>query len=279
MGVLDEILAHKRAELAARRARRPTGALEAECRGLPPARDLAAALRRRQGRRVALIAEVKKASPSQGVLRAELDPARQAAAYAAAGAAAVSVLTDEKYFRGSLDDLVAVRRTVPVPVLRKEFVVDEYQLWESRAAGADAVLLIAAALDDRALVDLYCAAKGIGLETLVEAHTPSELERVLGLGAPVVGVNNRDLQSLETDLGVSLALLPTIPPGPLAVSESGISTRDDVERLVRVGADAVLVGEALVTAADPRAKVRELSLAPVAPPASPPRARPTEGEG
>ncbi|HLF49895.1 MAG TPA: indole-3-glycerol phosphate synthase TrpC, partial [Methylomirabilota bacterium] len=147
MGVLDDILSHKRSELAGRRARRPLGALESDCRGLPAALDFDAALRPRSGQRVRLIAEVKKASPSQGVIKSDLDPVTQARAYAEAGAAAVSVLTDERYFRGSLDDLVAVRRQVPVPVLRKDFVVDEYQLWESRAAGADAVLLIVAALD------------------------------------------------------------------------------------------------------------------------------------
>jgi indole-3-glycerol phosphate synthase len=260
MGVLDDIVIHKRAELVERRARRPLGALEGDCRRLPPALDFEAALRPAAGQRVRLIAEVKKASPSQGVIRADLDPAAQAEIYAGAGAAAVSVLTDAKYFHGSLEDLVAVRRAVRVPILRKEFIVDEYQLWESRAAGADAVLLIAAALDGAALGDLLHAAKGVGLGTLVEVHTAGELEEAVRVGAPVIGVNNRDLQRLTTTLETSLNLLPRIPPGPVAVSESGIFSATDVERVVRAGAHAVLVGEALLKAPDVRAKMRELML-------------------
>src|SRR5689334_16051079 len=165
MAVLDETVAHKRAEVAALKARRWVGAAAAACRGLAPARDFEAALRPPPGTRVRLIAEVKRASPSQGLFRADLDPIAQASTYAAAGAAAVSVLTDARYFHGSLDDLVRVRAAVPVPVLRKEFIVDEYQLWEAREAGADAVLLIVAALEDAALRDLLGAAEGAGLAT------------------------------------------------------------------------------------------------------------------
>jgi indole-3-glycerol phosphate synthase len=209
---------------------------------------------------VRLIAEVKRASPSQGLFRADLDPIAQASTYAAAGAAAVSVLTDARYFHGSLDDLVRVRRAVPVPVLRKEFIVDEYQLWEAREAGADAVLLIVAALEDAALRDLLGAAKGAGLATLVEVHTAGELDRALRLGAPVIGINNRDLQTLTTTLAPSLALLPQIPPGPIAVSESGLRTGADVAQVVAAGAHAVLVGETLLRADDVAAKVRELTL-------------------
>lgn len=260
MGVLDEIIAHKRSELAERRGRRPLSDLQAASRALPPAREFAAALRPRAPRRVSLIAEVKRASPSQGILDAALDPVAQARRYARAGAAAISVLTDEKYFRGSLGDLEAVRAAVDVPLLRKEFILDEYQLWESRASGADAVLLIVAALEGEALADLFYAAKGIGLGTLVEVHTADELERALSLDLSVVGVNNRDLHTLRTSLDSSLALLPRIPPGPLAVSESGIADRSDVERVVEAGARAVLVGGALVRAPDVEAKVRELSL-------------------
>jgi indole-3-glycerol phosphate synthase len=260
MGVLDEIITHKRAEVARLRGLRPARELEAACRGLPPALDFEAALRPSPPARVRLIAEVKRASPSQGILDADLDPAAQARAYAGAGAAAVSVLTDERYFRGSLADLVAVRAAVGVPLLRKEFVVDEYQLWESRAAGADAVLLIVAALDRERLADLAQAAKGIGLAALVEVHDGPELDAALRLGAPVIGVNNRDLQTLRTSLDPSLALLPRIPPGPVAVSESGIATGADVERVVAAGAHAILVGEGLVRARDVRAKVRELLL-------------------
>jgi indole-3-glycerol phosphate synthase len=261
MGVLEEIVAGKREEVARARAARPLGALLAACRAEPPARDFEGALRPAGGARVRLIAEVKRASPSRGVLRQGLDPARQARAYEGAGAAAVSVLTDQRHFHGSLDDLVAVRAAVAVPVLRKEFVVDEYQLWEARAAGADATLLIVAAVGPPALRDLFHAAKAAGLAALVEVHTEAELEQALGLGASLIGVNNRNLHTLETSLEVSLRLLPRIPPGPVAVSESGIHTRADVERVVAAGAHAVLVGEALVRAADPAAAVRELGLA------------------
>ncbi len=260
MGVLDEIVAHKRGEVAALKAGRPVGALVAACRGLAPARDFEAALRPTGDERVRLIAEVKRASPSRGVLRGDLDPIAQATVYAAAGAGAVSVLTDARYFHGSLDDLVRVRRAVPVPVLRKEFIIDEYQLWEAREAGADAVLLIVAALEDAALADLLAAAKGVGLGTLVEVHTAAELDRALRLHPPVLGVNNRDLQTLTTSLAPSLALRPQIPPGPLAVSESGLRTAADVAQVVAAGARAVLVGETLLRAPDVAATVRELSL-------------------
>ena len=260
MGVLDEIVAHKRSELAELKHRRPLPDLIAACRGLAPARDFEAALRPATGERVRLIAEVKRGSPSRGLFRADLDPVAQAGIYAGAGAAAVSVLTDARYFHGSLDDLVSVRAAVAVPVLRKEFIVDEYQVWEARAAGADAVLLIVAALDDAALRDLLHAAKGAGLATLVEVHTAAELDRALRLGAPVIGVNNRDLQTLTTSLEASLRLLPQIPPGPVTVSESGLASAADVARVVAAGAHAVLVGETLLRAGDVAAKVRELSL-------------------
>jgi indole-3-glycerol phosphate synthase len=259
-GVLDEILSHKRSELAARQSHVSMGELQARCGGLAPALDFEAALRPRAGERVRLIAEVKKASPSAGVLNAALDPVTQARAYAGAGAAAISVLTDEKYFRGSLDDLVAVRAAVSAPLLRKEFIVDEYQLWESRAAGADAVLLIVAALDPARLRDLMQAAKEIGLATLVEVHAGAELDAALRADAPVIGVNNRDLRTLRTSLEPSLALLPLIPPGHVAVSESGIASGADVERVVAAGAHAILVGEGLVRASDVSTKVRELLL-------------------
>jgi indole-3-glycerol phosphate synthase len=260
MGVLDEIVANKRAELQRLREDRPQAELEAACRGLAPAREFEAALRPSAQDGVRLIAEVKKASPSKGTLNATLDPAPQARLYAGSGAAAISVLTDQKYFRGALGDLVAVRAAVDVPVLRKEFILEEYQLWESRAAGADAVLLIVAALDGAKLRDLHDTAKGVGLATLVEVHTAAELDRAVALGARVIGVNNRNLQTLETSLEPSLTLLPRIPRAHTAVSESGIFTRADVERVVRAGACAVLVGEGLVRAQDVPAKVRELAL-------------------
>jgi indole-3-glycerol phosphate synthase len=260
MGALDEILANKREELGRLRGARPQAGLETACRGLGPAREFESALRAPSPGGVRLIAEVKKASPSKGTLNSTLDPTAQARIYAQAGAAVISVLTDEKYFRGSLGDLVAARAAVDVPLLRKDFILDEYQLWESRAAGADAVLLIVAALEDARLRDLHHAAKGIGLATLVEVHTEDELGRAVALGAPVIGVNNRDLQTLETSLETGLLLLPRVPRAHTAVSESGIFTRDDVDRVVRAGAHAILVGEALVRASDVAAKVRELAL-------------------
>jgi len=260
MGVLDEIVANKRGELERLRGEAPQFRLEAACRGLAPALPFEAALRPAAPARVRLIAEVKKASPSKGVLAADLDVTAQARTYAAAGADAVSVLTDARWFKGSLEDLMAVRSVMSRPLLRKDFTIDEYQLWEARAAGADAALLIVAALDRRALRDLHQAAKGVGVHTLVEAHTTAELEEALAIGARVVGVNNRNLQTLTTDLGTSLRLLPLIPPGHVAVAESGIFTRDDVGRVAAAGAHVVLVGEALVRAGDVAAKVRELCL-------------------
>jgi indole-3-glycerol phosphate synthase len=260
MTILEEILAHKREELALQKARLSRSELESRCRGLPPAREFEQALRPIGTARVKLIAEVKKASPSRGVLSDSFDPLSLARTYAANGAAALSILTDQHYFQGHLDLLEEARVTVDLPLLRKDFILDEYQLWESRAAGADAVLLIVAALEPAALRDLLHAAKGIGLGALVEVHSREELARALSLAAPAIGINNRDLRTFETRIETSLALLPMIPPGPVVVSESGFFTRRDVERVVAAGVHAVLVGEALVTAADVAAKVRELAL-------------------
>jgi indole-3-glycerol phosphate synthase len=257
--ILDAIVRDKREEVSRRRRAAPLSALQAACRALPPARDFEAALRPRPGS-ARVIAEVKKASPSRGVLAADLDPVALASAYARHGADAVSVLTDEKYFQGSLGLLEAIRPAVDVPLLRKDFTLDEYQLWESRAAGADAVLLIVAVLDAALLRDLLQAAKGLGLAALVEAHTAAEIETALGAGATVLGINNRDLTTFETRLETTLELLPGIPPGPIVVSESGFFTRADVRRVVDAGAHAVLVGEALVRAADVAATLRELAL-------------------
>jgi indole-3-glycerol phosphate synthase len=258
MTILDEIVRDKRDELARRRVERPTADLARACRALGIPRDLEPRLRPSPGR-VAVIAEVKKASPSRGVLAGSLDPASVARAYEAGGAAAISVLTDEKYFRGTLDDLVAVRAEVGVPLLRKDFTIDEYQVLEARAAGADAVLLIVAILEDAALTDLLAAAKGLGLTALVEVHTAAEVDRALGAGARVIGINNRDLKTFQTRIDTTLDLAPRIPPGPVVVSESGFFTAADVRRVIAVGVRAVLVGEALVRAADPAAKLRELT--------------------
>src|SRR5882724_517995 len=237
MSILAEIVGHKRQEVAARKTATPRAALEARCATLPPPRDFERALAPAPGR-ARLVAEVKKASPSRGVLAADLDPVALASTYARHGVDAISVLTDAKYFRGSLDDLVAVRAVVDVPLLRKDFTLDEYQLWEARAAGADAVLLIVAILEPERLRDLAVAA-----------------------GARLLGINNRDLATFETRLETTLALLPQIPPGPIVVSESGFFTGGDVRRVIDAGAHAVLVGEGLVKAADVGAKIRELRLA------------------
>jgi indole-3-glycerol phosphate synthase len=258
MGILDEIVTHKRSEVSAARARRPVSDLLSACRDLPPARDFIAALRPQDLHRVRIIAEVKRASPSKGVLAGGLDPAPQARRYAKAGAAAVSVLTDQKYFQGSLDDLVAVRAAVDVPVLRKEFIVDEYQLWEARAAGADAVLLIVAILSDAELRGLLTAADAAGLDALVEVHEAEELRRALAAGAYLLGVNNRDLRSMEVRLETSLELAPLLPADVLAVAESGIRSGADVRRLRDAGYSAFLVGEHLMLSADPGAALGEL---------------------
>ncbi len=260
MGILEEILANKREELASSKARLPLAELRSRCEGLPPAREFEPELRPAGPGRVRLIAEVKKASPSRGVLAGSFDPLGLARICARNGAAALSVLTDQRYFQGHIALLAEIRAAVSVPLLRKDFILDEYQLWESRAAGADAVLLIVAALEPPKLRDLLHAAKGVGLGALVEVHAREELDRALSLGAQVIGINNRDLRTFETRIETSLALIPLIPPGPVAVSESGFFTRRDVERVVAAGAHAVLAGEALVTAADPAAKVRELAL-------------------
>jgi indole-3-glycerol phosphate synthase len=262
MSILDTIVRDKRDEVARRRLGIPRAELERRCAALRPTREFAAALRPAPGG-VALIAEVKKASPSRGVLvpHRPWDPVGLARTYADNGARALSVLTDEKYFQGHLDLLEAIRAAVSVPLLRKDFTIDEYQLWESRAAGADAILLIVAVLEPALLRDLLAAAKGLALGALVETHTTAELDVALGAGATVVGINNRDLRTFTTRLETTLGLLPSIPPGVTVVSESGFATAADVRRVVSAGAHAVLVGEGLVTATDVGAKVRELALA------------------
>jgi indole-3-glycerol phosphate synthase len=257
--VLERIVADKRDEVVERKRATPRVELERRCAGLASPRDFAAALRP-AGAPVALIAEVKKASPSRGVLAADLDPVALAQTYDRHGVHAISVLTDEKYFKGHLDLLGAIRARVRAPLLRKDFTIDEWQLWESRAAGADAVLLIVSILEGALLGDLLAAAKGLGLAALVECHTAAEVDRALGVGARLLGINNRDLATFETRLETTLQLLPLVPPGPVVVSESGFFTGEQVRRVVAAGAGAVLVGEGLVRADDVPAKIRELRL-------------------
>lgn len=234
------------------------GALLARASARPPARDFVAALREHSP---ALIAELKRASPSAGEIAATADPVAQAVAYAAGGAAAISVLTEPRHFHGSLADLEAVRIAVQVPVLRKDFLVHPAQVIEARARGADAVLLITASLTDDELTAMLAVARDLGMGALVEAHTEDELDRALASGAEVVGVNARDLETLEVDVERALERVSRIPSDRVAVFESGVKTRADVRAAVEAGASAILVGEALMRAGDPRAAVRQL-LAP-----------------
>lgn len=246
--ILDRIVETKLREIAAARAAVPDIELERRCADLPPARDFRAAIRRFA--HITLIAEVKKASPSAGVIRADFDPVAIARTYEQHGAAAISVLTDVEYFQGSLRYLTDVRAAVELPVLRKDFVLDRYQLLEARAAGADAVLLIAECLPGEHLATLRSEAAALGLHTLVELHDADQLPRVLDCGAPVIGINNRDLRTFATRLEHTLELLPKIPADRTVVSESGIKVHADLVRLGRAGVHAVLVGESLMRAPD-----------------------------
>lgn len=254
--ILDEIMATKRREVAVARQRVPDRDLERRVADQPPARDFTAAVGRPGEVRV--IAEVKKASPSAGVIRADFDPVAIARTYERHGAAAISVLTDVEYFQGSLEYLTAVKGAVGVPVLRKDFVLDRYQLLEARAAGADAALLIAECLPGGQLTELQREAGLLGLHTLVELHDAEELPRVLACGAAVIGINNRDLRSFVTRLDHTLDLLPGIPPDRAVVSESGIKSSADLARLGVAGVRAVLVGESLMRRSDIGAALDEL---------------------
>ena len=246
--ILERIVATKRAEIAAAKLRVPEAELETITASLPPGRGFAAALRTPGELRI--IAEVKKASPSAGVIRADFDPVTIARIYEAHGAAALSVLTDEQYFQGHLDYLRAARAAVGIPVLRKEFILERYQLLEARAAGADAVLLIAEILPGGELAKLHREAVALGLDVLVELHDADQLPRVLDCGATVVGINNRDLRTFVTSLNRTLELRPLIPDSVTVVSESGIRTSADMAVLRAAGVHAVLVGESLMRSPD-----------------------------
>ena len=256
--ILKKIVEVERRRVERRKVDEPAADLERRIEAQSPPLNLAGAL---LGDRVRVIAEVKKASPAAGAIREDVDPAALAAAYAEAGAAAISVLTNMEHFRGSLEDMAMVREAVNprgLPVLRKEFVFDPYQVHEARAHGADAILLIVAILTPRSLRELMDRAQELWMQCLVEVHDEEELRAAIDAGAEIVGVNNRDLHTFKTDLGVTERLAPAVPSGKIIVSESGIRTRADLERARRAGAQAVLVGEALVSAADPGAKLREL---------------------
>ncbi len=256
---LDQILEAKRAEVASHRRETPLSELEGRIKGMPPALNFSGAL---WGDRVRLIGEVKKASPSRGLLAPQFDPVGLATCYAENGAAAISVLTEVDHFQGSLDHLEAVKAAMgplSIPVLRKDFVYDHYQVYEARAWGADALLLIVAMLKAPQLQELLAAAQQLWLQALVEVHSEAELETALEAGAEVVGINHRDLRTFTVDRSLSSRLRPLIPAGRVVVAESGVSTAADVARLQEAGVHAVLVGEALVTAPDTAAKVRELA--------------------
>ncbi len=258
MSVLDDILVGVREDLADRQSCTSLDELKDRAAARPPALDGAAALR---GPGVAVIAEVKRSSPSKGALAAIADPAALAADYEAGGASIISVLTERRRFGGSLADLTAVRARVSVPVLRKDFVVSGYQLWEGRAFGADVALLIVAALEQEALVSLVERSASLGMTALVEVHDEVELERALAAGATVVGVNARDLKTLEVDRSVFGRLSPLIPDGVVKIAESGVRGPHDLLAYAAVGADAVLVGEGVVTGGNPRQAVAELVTA------------------
>jgi indole-3-glycerol phosphate synthase len=258
VSVLDEILEGVRADLAAREQAVPLDHLKEAAGKAPAPRNCIAALK---GGDVAVIAEVKRASPSKGALAAIADPAALAMDYEAGGARVISVLTEPRRFGGSLDDLAAVREAVQVPVLRKDFIVSSYQLWEARAYGADVVLLIVAALEQNALVSLVERAVSIDLVPLVEVHTEEELDRALEAGARLLGINARNLATLEVDRGVFGRIAPRVPEGILKIAESGIRGPHDLLAYAAAGADAVLVGESLVTGKDPRSAVADLVTA------------------
>lgn len=258
-GILDRIIDHKRQEVAGLyRALKP-GARRRLAEEAPPVRDFLAALRHCP--HVPIIAEIKKASPSAGRLGEGIDVGRWAKTYQAGGAAALSVLTDATFFGGSLDDLRAARTAVSLPVLRKDFIIDPVQLHESRLAGADAVLLIVAALAPAQLESLYAEARGLGLTVLVEVHHQAELDQALALGPSLIGINNRNLATLEVSLNTCLRLRPLIPDVTLVVGESGIQGPSDVARLLSGGLDAFLVGTTLMRADDPEAMLHSLTRA------------------
>ena len=254
--ILDKILAHKQTEIADAKVRVPIAELKSRTVDAAPVRDFATAL---QKDTVALIAEVKRASPSRGRMIEDFDPIEIARAYASNGASAISVLTDERFFQGHLQYLTDIRNAVHIRVLRKEFILDDYQVYEARAAGADAILLIVAALSDSQLSDLHGLTSELGMTALVEVHNLQELERLKPLQPRVIGVNNRDLKTFDVDLQTTARLAEHIPANTILVAESGIKTAEDVAEMGRLGADAVLVGESLMKSQDLARAVQDFS--------------------
>ena len=253
--MLEKIVAQKREEVEQRKRSAPLTYLQERINSQKPALDLAQALK---GDHVRLIAEVKQASPSRGVLGPQVNPTELAQTYAEGGAAAISVLTEENYFMGRTEHLAAIKKVVGLPLLRKDFIFDNYQVYESRAYGADALLLIAGILSQGQLKELVSLSRSLGLRCLVEVHSEDEVERVVLSKAEIIGINNRDLRTFAVDINTTRRLRPLVPSEKIVVSESGIKSRKDIEKLRKWGVDAVLVGEALVTANDVRAKMKEL---------------------
>ncbi len=263
MSILTEIFAHKKTEVERQLQVRPLAELRRRAESAPPPLDFVSALH--PGHAPALIAELKRASPSKNVLLGNFEAVHLAGIYIANGANAISILTDWRYFQGDMYDLVDVRQHLPsIPLLRKDFIYHPYQVYESRSAGADALLLIVAGLDRLQLAELHSLINELGMAALVEVHNQDELEIALSLQPRLVGINNRDLHTFNIDLETTMRLAQYIPPGIRIVSESGIKTAGEVSRLARSGIHAILVGEALVTAPDPAAKVRELAGLPAA---------------
>ncbi|MBI3403891.1 MAG: indole-3-glycerol phosphate synthase TrpC [Acidobacteria bacterium] len=253
--ILDRILEARKARLARRKFDLPGGLVQKAAETADPARDFPSALIKPG---VNVIAEMKKASPSKGVIRADFEPVPLAKQLADAGAAALSVLTEEDFFQGDISHLTNARKAVGIPVLRKDFIFDSWQVWEARSAGADSFLLIAAILDDDTLHELLTAGRTLGMEALVEVHTRWELKRASDAGARIIGVNNRDLKTFEVRLETSLELAEFLPGDCIAVSESGIHSRSEIARLKEAGYNAFLIGEQLMQAADPAAALRSL---------------------
>ena len=259
--ILNRILTRKAEEVAAAKRARPLARVREDARAAPPVRDFAGALRTKiASGQAAVIAEIKKASPSKGLLRADFDPAAIAASYAAHGAACISVLTDRDFFQGEPEHLAAARNACALPALRKDFMLDIYQVFEARALGADCILLIAAALELARMEELENAARELGMAVLVEVHDAAELAAALALRTPLIGINNRSLRSFETRLTATLDLLPRIPPGRVVITESGIRTREDVVSMRSKGVHAFLVGEAFMRAADPGVELERIFI-------------------
>ena len=263
--ILARILETKADEVATLKSGGGEAGLRARADAQEPPRDFAAALARASGEGYGLIAEIKKASPSKGVIRADFDPPSLAGAYQRGGAACLSVLTDGPYFQGHNDHLAACRAAADLPVLRKDFMIDPVQIYESRAIGADAILIILAAVDDSLARDLETLAHELGMAALVEVHDRGELDRAAGLASPLLGINNRDLRSMETDLATAEALLADFPEGRTAIAESGLDTADDLARMARAGARCFLIGESLMRREDVAAATSAILADPLTP--------------